>query len=64
MRGVTWVIFEEVKSGDWGIAGEPITTEKVQPFRTPDDGTGSACVHRRPNQYCPGAVVLTLEAGT
>ncbi|WP_085706607.1 tautomerase family protein [Pseudomonas sp. B35(2017)] len=30
MRGVTWVIFEEVKSGDWGIGGEPITTEKVR----------------------------------
>jgi 4-oxalocrotonate tautomerase len=30
MRGVTWVIFEEVKSGDWGIGGEPITTEKVK----------------------------------
>ncbi len=30
MRSVTWVIFEEVKSGDWGIGGEPITTEKVR----------------------------------
>ncbi|HDY5065730.1 TPA: tautomerase family protein, partial [Pseudomonas aeruginosa] len=30
MRGVTWVVFEEVKSGDWGIGGEPITTEKVR----------------------------------
>ena len=30
MRGVTWVIFEEVKSGDWGIGGELITTDKVR----------------------------------
>ncbi len=30
MRGVTWVVFEEVKSGDWGIGGESITTEKVR----------------------------------
>ncbi|WJD71706.1 4-oxalocrotonate tautomerase family protein [Pseudomonas asiatica] len=30
MRAVTWVIFEEVKSGDWGIGGEPITTERVR----------------------------------
>lgn len=30
MRGVTWVVFEEVKSGDWGIGGELITTEKVR----------------------------------
>ena len=22
MRGVTWVVVEEVKSGDWGIGGQ------------------------------------------
>ncbi len=30
MRQVTWVIVEEVKSGDWGIAGQPLTTSDVQ----------------------------------
>jgi 4-oxalocrotonate tautomerase len=30
MRGVTWVIMEEVKSGDWGIGGRALTTEDVQ----------------------------------
>lgn len=30
MRGVTWVVFEEVKSGEWGVGGELITTEKVK----------------------------------
>ncbi len=25
MRAVTWVIVEEVKSGDWGIRGKPMT---------------------------------------
>lgn len=29
MRGVTWVIVEEVKSGDWGIGGRALTTEDV-----------------------------------
>lgn len=29
MRGVTWVIVEEVKSGDWGIGGTALTTEDV-----------------------------------
>ncbi|MBA3407551.1 MAG: 4-oxalocrotonate tautomerase family protein [Solirubrobacterales bacterium] len=29
MRGVTWVIVEEVKSGDWGIGGQPLSTEDV-----------------------------------
>jgi len=30
MRGVTWVIVEEVKSGDWGIGGQPLTTDDVK----------------------------------
>jgi 4-oxalocrotonate tautomerase len=30
MRGVTWVIVEEVKSGDWGIGGQPLTTGDVR----------------------------------
>jgi len=30
MRGVTWVTIEEVESGDWGIGGQPITTEYVK----------------------------------
>ncbi|MCO8314203.1 tautomerase family protein [Pseudomonas mandelii] len=29
MRALTWVIFEEVKSGDWGIAAEPVTAQDV-----------------------------------
>ena len=29
MRGVTWVVVEEVKSGDWGIGGRAITTADV-----------------------------------
>jgi 4-oxalocrotonate tautomerase len=30
MRAVTWVIVEEVKSGDWGIGGNPLTTGDVK----------------------------------
>jgi 4-oxalocrotonate tautomerase len=30
MRGVTWCVVEEVKSGDWAIGGQPLTTEAVQ----------------------------------
>ena len=29
MRQVTWCVVEEVKSGDWGIAGNSLTTEHV-----------------------------------
>jgi len=29
MRHVTWCVVEEVKSGDWGIAGNSLTTEQV-----------------------------------
>ena len=30
MRPVTWVVVEEVKSGDWGIAGNPLMTADVK----------------------------------
>ncbi len=30
MRGVTFVAIEEVKSGDWGIGGQPLTTADVK----------------------------------
>ena len=30
MRGVTWVKIEEVASGEWGIGGQPLTTEAVR----------------------------------
>ena len=30
MRPVTWCVLEEVKSGDWGVAGNVLTTERVR----------------------------------
>jgi 4-oxalocrotonate tautomerase len=30
MRPVTWCVVEEVRSGDWGIAGDPLTTDDVR----------------------------------
>lgn len=30
MRGVTWVVLEEVRSGDWGIGGQCLTTAAVR----------------------------------
>ena len=30
MRPVTWVVVEEVRSGDWGIAGNPLATSDVK----------------------------------
>jgi 4-oxalocrotonate tautomerase len=30
MRGVTVVIVEDVKSGDWGIGGKPVTVDDVK----------------------------------
>jgi 4-oxalocrotonate tautomerase len=30
LRPVTWVVVEEVKSGDWGIGGKPLTTSDVK----------------------------------
>jgi 4-oxalocrotonate tautomerase len=30
MRPVTWVVVEEVTSGEWGIGGKPMTTADVK----------------------------------
>ena len=30
LRGVTWVTIQEVRSGDWGIGGQPLTTAAVK----------------------------------
>jgi 4-oxalocrotonate tautomerase len=30
MREVTWVVVEEVRSGDWAIGGKPLSTEDVR----------------------------------
>ncbi|HEX6336182.1 MAG TPA: 4-oxalocrotonate tautomerase family protein [Jiangellaceae bacterium] len=29
MRGVTWVVIDEVKSGDWAIGGRSLSTRAV-----------------------------------
>jgi 4-oxalocrotonate tautomerase len=29
MRGVTWCVIDEVKSGDWAVGGNSLTTEAV-----------------------------------
>ena len=33
MRGVTWVVVEEVESGAWGIGGQALTTEAVREIK-------------------------------
>jgi 4-oxalocrotonate tautomerase len=30
LRGVTWAVLEEVKAGDWAIAGKPVSTADVK----------------------------------
>ena len=30
MRQVTWVVIDEVKSGEWGIGGNPLFTNDVK----------------------------------
>ena len=30
VRDRTWVIIEEVKSGEWGVGGKAVTTEEVK----------------------------------
>ncbi len=42
LRPVTWVIVEEVKSGDWGIGGNGLTAADVHALqgKTPADVRG------------------------
>lgn len=35
LRSVTWVIVEDVPSGTWGVAGQPVTTEAMQQMAAP-----------------------------
>jgi 4-oxalocrotonate tautomerase len=30
MRPVTWVVVEEIKSGEWAVGGNPLTTTDVK----------------------------------
>jgi 4-oxalocrotonate tautomerase len=30
MRQVTWVVIEDVRSGEWGIGGQALTTDAVR----------------------------------
>ena len=41
MRGVTWVVVEEVHSGDWGIGGKALTTARRQGARRRRAGVAS-----------------------
>jgi 4-oxalocrotonate tautomerase len=42
LRGVTWVVVDEVKSGDWGIGGTGLTTADVHALqgRVPASAAG------------------------
>lgn len=33
LRGVTWVIVEEVREGDWGIGGQGLTSSDIHKLR-------------------------------
>lgn len=39
LRPVTWVVIEEVKSGEWAIGGQPISTQAVREMA----GNGEKC---------------------
>ena len=34
MRQITWCVIEEVRSGDWGIAGNAITIDRMRALAT------------------------------
>ena len=45
LRPVTWVVIEEVKSGDWGVGGDPLTTADVKAL-----AAGKPAGGREPNR--------------
>ena len=45
LKPLTWVVIEEVKSGDWGMGGKPLTTGDVKAL-----AAGPAQNHRQPNR--------------
>lgn len=44
LRGLTWVVIEEVYSGDWGIGGKPITREDARALALGNGQPKSAAV--------------------
>jgi 4-oxalocrotonate tautomerase len=38
LRGVTWVRVQEVKSGQWGIGGKPLTADAVRKLAAGEAG--------------------------
>ena len=42
MRSVTWVVIEEVQSGDWGVAGRALTTADVKALAAGTPSVGVA----------------------
>jgi hypothetical protein len=63
MRGVTWVVVEEVHSGDWGIGGQPLSTDAVKalaagpPCLNAARPTAGACFH----PPCAGGLRLPTD---
>ena len=43
-RDRTWVIIEEVKSGEWGVGGKPVTLDEVDVTLTLQVGRDSESV--------------------
>jgi 4-oxalocrotonate tautomerase len=41
LRPVTWVVVEEVRSGDWGIAGNGLTTADVHALQRQPAAAGA-----------------------
>jgi 4-oxalocrotonate tautomerase len=47
LRAVTWVVIEEVKGGDWGIGGNPLTANDVKALAAGKSPGGASTAPKR-----------------
>ncbi len=65
MRQVTWVVIDEVKSGDWGIGGKGLTTQDVKELAAgyPDEVVVQSTANQTPSRVAVREGVLLFPAG-
>ena len=64
MRPVTWVVVEEVASGDMGVGGKPLSTEDVKALAAgvPAWPSGGESRSRQSQERSPRPIIASLRS--